>query len=327
MSPEIMTVSAARSKNVVERCNDLLQTPLDEIGNMIRVEIRALEKARDDALRSRMHDQKDPMTFVYEMNDVYHESSKALLSLVRPELHKAIESLMDELDNETMIKETFGPRRLLTPPTPTSSRRRLGAPAPAPAPETPGQPRAPVAEMDSDMFSPMNRARSVTMPALEHPPAPNGPASSVVHHSRDQTDRTVAHTTPPAPGPITPASAQSKRAGADVVSTTPSKRAKTSTTTEKAPKTATPSKKTAASSSTAPKTPTSRGKKTAATRAMHAGDDDEYQQSQTISDAELEAEFPPIHEIRSKELAHRAAKGKNVVYVDKPLRDDEFLET
>ncbi|ETS75224.1 hypothetical protein PFICI_13708 [Pestalotiopsis fici W106-1] len=328
MSPEIMAVSSARSKDVIERCNDSFQAHLEAIGDMIRVEIRALEKARDDTLRSKMHDQKNPMAFAFEMDRLCQESSEALLRLLRPELHKAIENLMDQLVAETLISETVGPRRLLTPPTPTSSRMLPGPPAS----ENPLQPRAPVANMDSDILSPLNRARSVTMPAFDHPPVPGSTisVSSVIYPSPTQTERTAARKTPPAPTPSTPTNPQSKRAGADAISTTPSKRAKTSTTEKPPPKVTTPSKKTAASSTT-PQTPASRGRKSdgakKASRVVNnQDDDDEYQQSQSLSDAELNSEFPPISEIRSKEFAHRAAKGKKPVYLDKPLQDDEFLD-
>ncbi|KAI0170357.1 hypothetical protein BJ166DRAFT_515810 [Pestalotiopsis sp. NC0098] len=279
----------------------ILPIQFQMVGQALRLEINALEKTRDDELRNKIPHETAPWTFALETQNRCRDKSAELLQRARSQLHKAIDDLMDGLDAETSAVHHV-PRQQTTPITPVSGSR-FHEPALGPGFERLSQPRAPVAEMDCDIFGGQgSRARSVTMPIHEHP----GPVISdlpVAGPSTSGAGRPGAVHTPPAPPP--PVTPQSKRLGADPAATTPSKRAKTSTA----------------------KTTPGKGKKTDSARkpasriapTVDLDADEDYRQSQSQSDDDL----PPIEDIRR--VTHRAAKGKNVVYLDQPLGENEFV--
>ncbi|KAI4597116.1 hypothetical protein KJ359_004627 [Pestalotiopsis sp. 9143b] len=301
----------------------ILPIQFQMVGQALRREIHALERTRDDDLRNKIPHQRAPWVFALETQNRCRDKSAALLQRARSQLHKAVDNLMDELDAETSAVH-YVPRQQTTPITPLSGTR-FHEPAPGPGTERLSQPRAPVAEMDCDIFAGSGyRARSVTMPVHEHP-APVISDLPMAGPSTSGGERPgAAHTPPPPPPP--PVTPQSKRPGADPAATS-SKRAKTTNT-------GTPSKTATASKIVTLQTPTkttpAKGKKAdsakkSASRITATVDldaDEEYRQSQSQSDDDL----PPIEDIGRKK-AHRAAKGKNVVYMDQPLGENEFVDS
>ncbi|KAK6069314.1 hypothetical protein SCUP234_10799 [Seiridium cupressi] len=281
---------------VIETCSANTQALIrDTIGEILRHQgLSALERARDDALRAIDRSEPDPMAFFLYQQQVYHERCTGLLRRIRPDLHGAIDDLVDELENDLSVIEAS--KQLMSPVTPWKSNGHLEPPVIF-GPVNSSQPRAPVAEMADGTLALSHRARSATLAASEGAPAPQAlpkPAGSSAVRNGTHNGRATQPTSP-----------QTKRAVTDIAPTTPRKRAKAAAS--NASKTVTPP--TTGSSS-------SRTKKQDQAKKPRDPDDDEYRHSGS------EEEFPTL-----KELDPRNARATNPKYIDKPVEENEFAET
>lgn len=286
----------ASTTDVIDTCSVNTRSLIQEsIGEILRqTGFDALEHKRDNALRAISRDEPEPVQYYFKQQKIFQEQCAELLRRIRPELHQAIDEVIDELETEVHVIEASG--QLMSAGIPTKTARQLPGPAAFPG----SQLRAPIADMTAERLPLRDRERSVTMAASGQPPASHSSLSLPVAIAAAGPSNALVRTTPPT-------SPQTKRAAVDVAPITPNKRTKTTME---------------SSSKSGPSvTPNSKAKKAAAgqskkTRVPDKEHDGEYENH--VSGDEL----PPLGEIR-----RTARPKKHPAYEDKALRDDEFVES
>lgn len=284
---------AVSTDDVMDTCGSNMQSLIREsIGEILRQKgFGALEWRRDDALRAISRDEPDPVAYYLKQQQIYYEQCTELIHRMRPQLHREVDEVIEELQGDVAVIDAS--RQLMSP---TKSPRQFQDPAHFAG----SQFRAPVAEMENGNPQLRDRARSVTMAAIEQPPAPHAPSTDSAAMA-GQSSNAVARTPPPAPPQI-------KRPRVDAISTTPSKRTKTTAETPL---------KTGALPATP--TSTSKGKKATPAKKPRTTNDDE---DEDYENALFEKDFPPLGDLR-----RTARQKKNPTYEDKLLRDDEFADS
>ncbi|KAH6656999.1 hypothetical protein BKA67DRAFT_177140 [Truncatella angustata] len=286
------------TEDVIDKCSVNIQDFMREkIAEILQYEgLNALERLRDDALRAITPNEPHPYEFFLSQQQKFLDRCTELLQRVRPALHRAVDELIDGLEHDVSIIDASN--QLVSPVMLAGSKNHVSSPGVVNRHPS-SQPRAPVADMDVDVFALPERSRSVTL-AASNPSNSQRPTitSPRVTHEPKTSEDNRQHTPPTSP--------QNKRAALSISLTTPTKRAKMNAST--------PSKAVALPSGCSS---SSRNKKSALAKRYRNPDDDEYEASQHDED------LPPL-----KELGRRTTREKNPpVYRDLPIGDDEFLDS
>ncbi|KAK7967547.1 uncharacterized protein PG986_001824 [Apiospora aurea] len=185
----------------------------DNIHAMVRVQ-------RDEALRHIPMSAK-PIVWFTEQNQLYNAKCQEYLENVRPELHHAIDALIDSLE-EDFVTGSRGPKEDALLRTPQTSRSASnGFPIRLGQGQVgvfgPSQPRAPEAAMDALVGGVSSPTRSATLLAEDSRPATNraGPADLFINTDVDGNGRESVSpvASPPELAP--------SRAGVDILASVP----------------------------------------------------------------------------------------------------------
>ncbi|KAK8111984.1 uncharacterized protein PG998_008441 [Apiospora kogelbergensis] len=132
-----------------------------------RQDLETFEQELDEALRDIPRTVKCLAWFA-EQKRLYDAKCREYLELVRPELHRAIDTLIDKLENELATSQKDEQREatsLRTPQTPRTASNAFSAPSAPSSTFGPSQPRAPEAAMDALSGIVSSSSRSATMQA------------------------------------------------------------------------------------------------------------------------------------------------------------------
>ncbi|KAI0126845.1 hypothetical protein BJ170DRAFT_421065 [Xylariales sp. AK1849] len=173
-----MTAPGAVAESFSANIPDIIR---ETIGEKLRhEEIGALSRARDDALRSMIPHESEPFRLFLQQQQLYQDRCGELLRRVRPQLHKAIDDVIDEIEHE--LGNISGLVRRTALQTPRSALHGIVLGASGMDEYTLSQPKAPVANMEPPALGIRSPSRSVTPPAVQLPTTSNvtsrEPASS-----------------------------------------------------------------------------------------------------------------------------------------------------
>jgi hypothetical protein len=165
-----MTAPGASAENFRENIQAIV---VESVGNKLRHEdLERFDEERDEALRQIPKGVK-PFAWCTEQIQHYDDKCRQYLKDVRPELHRAIDTLIDKLEEE-FVTSSHGPREAASFRTPQAPRSvSNGFPIRLSQLDTfgPSQPRAPEAAMDALSRIASSPTRSETMLAEDLRPA------------------------------------------------------------------------------------------------------------------------------------------------------------
>ncbi|KAK7953479.1 hypothetical protein PG996_014372 [Apiospora saccharicola] len=165
-----MTAPGASAENFRENIQAIV---VESVGNKLRHEdLERFDEERDEALRQIPKGVK-PFAWCTEQIQHYDDKCRQYLKDVRPELHRAIDTLIDKLEEE-FVTSSHGSREAASFRTPQAPRSvSNGFPIRLSQLDTfgPSQPRAPEAAMDALSRIASSPTRSETMLAEDLRPA------------------------------------------------------------------------------------------------------------------------------------------------------------
>ncbi|KAK8058846.1 hypothetical protein PG994_009294 [Apiospora phragmitis] len=182
-----------------ESFRDNIQAIVSEaVGKRLRHEgLDTLDKERDEALRQQIPKNVKAFVWFTEQNQLYDAKCREYLEHVRPELHHAIDTLIDSLEGEFLTGShgQIEAVSLRTPQTPRSASTGFPIRQGQVGTFGPSQPRAPEAAMDALSGRAISPSRSATMLAEDPRPAAHRgvPADFFINSDHDvpsDSDRT-----------------------------------------------------------------------------------------------------------------------------------------